>query len=100
MPVTHEGWMCRDSTPDLRTRSRLHQLPVTVFRSSGLNQTSLACGTHTRSSSGMAFCAISGRMPGSWVIMVGLSGDEVAAIHRQHSAGDESGVRAGQEEDR
>ena len=37
--------MCRDSTPLLRTRSRLHQLPVVVLSSSGLNHTCGACGT-------------------------------------------------------
>ena len=63
--MTHDGWMCRDSTPDWRTRSRLHQLPVTVFSSSGRNHTFGACGTQTRSSSGMAVTAISGWMPGS-----------------------------------
>jgi hypothetical protein len=52
--------MCRDSTPDWRTRSRLHQLPVTVFRSSGRNQTFGACVTQMRSSSGMAAMAICG----------------------------------------
>ncbi len=45
--------MWRDSTPLFLTRSRLHQLPVTVFSSSGRNHTSGACGTHTRSSSGI-----------------------------------------------
>src|SRR6187549_878883 len=61
--------MWRDSTPVLRTRSRLHQLPVTVFSSSGRNQTSGACGTQTRSSSGTAWIAISGWMPGCWTII-------------------------------
>src|SRR4051812_834030 len=93
--------MWRDSTPDLRTRSRLHQLPVAVFSSSGRNQTSLAWGTHTRSSSGMACCAISGRTPGSWTIMVGdLSADEVTAVDRQDDAGDERGGRRGEEKRR
>ncbi len=87
MPVTHDGWICRDSTPLLRTRSRLHQLPVTVFSSSGRNQTSLACGTQTRSSSGIAWTAISGRMPGNcstrmvfsevWISQVDRSGDQL-----------------------
>ena len=43
----------------LRTRSRLHQPPLTVLSSSGRNQTSGACGTHTRSSAGNAASAIS-----------------------------------------
>ena len=64
--------MWRDSTPARRTRSRLHQLPVTVFSSSGRNQTPGACGTQTRSSSGMAWTAISGWMPGSWTIIEAL----------------------------
>ena len=61
--------MWRDSTPAFLTRSRLHQLPVTVLSSSGRNQTPGACGTQTRSSSGMAWMAISGWMPGSWTII-------------------------------
>ena len=45
--------------PDLRTRSRLHHWPASVLSISGRNQTSGACGTQTRSSSGTARTAIS-----------------------------------------
>jgi hypothetical protein len=40
-----------------------------VLKSSGRNQTSGACGTQTRSSSGSARTAISGRMPSAAVII-------------------------------
>src|SRR3982751_7104706 len=96
--------MWRDSTPDLRTRKRLHQLPVTVLSSSGGNQTPGACGTQTRSSSGIAWMAISGRMPANCTIMAKLSwfvsGDEIAAVDRQDDAGDEACGRAGEKEHR
>src|SRR5688572_3418774 len=87
--------MWRDSTPLLRTRSRLHQLPVTVLSSSGRNHTPGACGTQTRSSSGIAWTAISGWMPGNWTIIDTLLRDQVTAVDRQHDAGDETRRRAG-----
>src|SRR4030095_7736423 len=62
-PMTSIGCRCRDRMPLLRTRNRLHQPPETVLRSRGRNQTSFACGTQTRSSSGTAVPAISGRIP-------------------------------------
>jgi hypothetical protein len=85
---------------DLRTRSRLHQLPVTVLSSSGRNQTPGACGTQTRSSSGMRLDGDLGWMPGSWTIIGTPSGDQVAAVDGQHDAGDERGRGAGQEQHR
>src|SRR3954464_4582788 len=91
--------MWRDSTPLFFTRSRLHQLPVTVLRRSGRNQTWSACGTQTRSSVGIAAIAISGWIPGSCSIIADLeSGDQIAAVDRQHDAGDEGGGRRGEEE--
>src|SRR5438552_3086164 len=61
--------MWRERTPDLRTRSRLHQLPVTVLSSKGRNHTPGAWGTHTRSSVGIASTAISAWMPGCCTII-------------------------------